>query len=140
MLRGMFMRYLWWSVEILFYLPPFCFVTPFIVVGVVVSIFIQKPFGREIWNRRYPIAILQFACYPATLLVAAIGAVNGPEPSQWGFRATYALALLSLGIGIYWVCLMRELRWYATSVVVLQLWLLAGANLIAGMALTGRWL
>jgi hypothetical protein len=48
-----------------------------------------------------------------------------------GLSSTYALALLSLGIGIYWVLLMKELRWYATSVVVLQLWLLAGANLLA---------
>jgi hypothetical protein len=62
-----------------------------------------EPFGREIWKRRYRIAILQFVCYPATLVVAATGAGNGSEPTQWGFRATYALALLSLGIGIYWV-------------------------------------
>jgi hypothetical protein len=34
---------------------------------------------------------------------------------------------------------MKELRWYAVSVAVLQLWFLVGANIIAGMALTGRW-
>src|SRR4029077_14037063 len=102
-LSCMFVPYLWWSIEILFYLPPFCFITPVMIAGLAASTFIQKPFGREIWKRRYRIAILQFVCYPATLLVAATGAGNGPEPTQWCFRATYALAPLSLGIGIYWV-------------------------------------
>jgi hypothetical protein len=135
----MFVPYLWWSLEFLFY-PPFLFVTLVIALGLLVSILIQKPFGQEIWKGRYPFAALQFVCFPATLLVAALGAVNGPEPNNWGLRATDAIAIISLGVGIYWIWLMKGLRRFAISVAILQLWMLAGANFIAGMALTGRWL
>jgi ABC-type dipeptide/oligopeptide/nickel transport system permease component len=135
----MFGPYLLWSLQFLVY-PPFCFITLAIAVDLLASVFIQKPFGQEIWKRKYSLAILQFACFPATLLVAAFGAVSGPEPNNWGLRAVDALAFISLGVGIYWIGLMKGLRWYAISVVVLQVWLLAGANFVAGMALTGRWL
>ena len=117
-----------------------CFITLAVFGNLVVSRLIQKPFGRDVWKRKYYIAIVQLVCYPATLLVAACGAVDGPEPNAWGFRATYALAIISFGVGIYWVWLMKGIRWFAVSVVILQLWLLAAANFIAGMALTGRWL
>ena len=35
---------------------------------------------------------------------------------------------------------MKGLRWFALSLALLQLWLLAAANFIAGMSLTGTWL
>ena len=136
----MFVPYLIWSLELLVRLPPFCFISLGVAGNLVASIVIQKPFSREIWRGRYRIAVLQFVCYLATLLVAAFGEVSGPEPNEWGFRANYALALISIGLGIYWIWLIKDWRWFAISLAVLQLWLLYGANLIAGMALTGRWL
>ena len=65
---------------------------------------------------------------------------NYHGPTNWGGRAEDLLGLLSLGLGIYWVSRMKGLRWYAISLTLLQLWFLAGANFIAGMALTGKWL
>lgn len=115
--QSMFVPYLIWSLEVLLGLRPLCYVTALIAVGVIASVLRQKPFGREIWKRKYHIAIVQFGCYPATLLVAAFGAVSGPEPNKWSFRATYALAFISLGMGVYWIWQMKGLRWFAVSVL-----------------------
>jgi Na+-translocating ferredoxin:NAD+ oxidoreductase RnfD subunit len=38
------------------------------------------------------------------------------------------------------VILTKGSRWFVTSLMLLQLWLLACAKEVAGMALTGRWL
>jgi hypothetical protein len=35
---------------------------------------------------------------------------------------------------------MKGLRWFALSLAILQLWLLAAASFIAAMSLTGTWL
>jgi hypothetical protein len=111
----MFVPYLWWSIEILFYLPPFRFITPVMIAGVAASTFIQKPFGREIWKRRYRIAILQFVCYPATLLVAATGAGNGAGANPMGLSSNLRPGPAFLG---YWYLL--GLADEGTSVVCRQ--------------------
>ncbi len=134
-----FCRHLLWSLEILYY-PPFVLATLVIIGSIVASVLIQRPFAKEVWKQRYSVVFVQFLCFPAVIAVAATGRVDGPEPNDWGLRAADLLSLISLGLGIYWIWIMKGLPWYATSVTLLQLWLLAAANFIAGMALTGRWL
>src|SRR5262249_12540024 len=139
-----FWRYLIGSLEFLF-APPFYFVTVGILASFLASAFIQRHKAKEIWRRNYSLLILQFLCLPATIAVAAAGYVdwrppNYHGPNNWGLRGEDLLALISLTLGVCWVWKMRGLRWLAISVTLLKLWLLAGANFIAGMALTGQWL
>lgn len=139
-----FWRYLTWSLEFL-YTPPFCFVTLGILASLSASTFYQRRSAKEIWKRNCSLPIVQFLCFPATIAVAAAGYVdwqppNYHGPNNWGLRAEDLLALISLTLGIFWVWKMKGLRWLATSLALLQLWFLAGANFIAGMALTGQWL
>jgi hypothetical protein len=56
---------------------------------------------------------------------------------EWIENGLFVASLLVGGFGIY---RMKGLRWFATAIFVLQAWVLAGAGLIAGMALSGQWL
>jgi hypothetical protein len=139
-----FSRYLYWSVEFL-YTPPFCYVTLAIFASLVISVLVQRPHMNPIWKKYYSIPIVQFLCFPAAIAVAAVGYVdwqppNYHGPNTWGLRTEDLLGVISLCLGIYWIWKMKGLRWLAISVTLLQLWILAGANFIAGMALTGQWL
>ncbi|HTZ74914.1 MAG TPA: hypothetical protein VMB47_13410 [Candidatus Aquilonibacter sp.] len=96
-------------------------------------------------KRTYPIAIVQFFAFPVTLAVAVVGAVDWqqphfPGPNHRALLTEDALLLFSLALGSYWTWKMKGVRWFAISLVLLQLWLLAAANFIAGMSLTGTWL
>jgi hypothetical protein len=133
-----------WSLEFLIW-PPVCLITIAVVFNVVFSILKQKPLRSHAWKWVIAFPAFVFLCFPATIAVAAAGYVNFeqipyPGPSHWGLRACDALALISLAAGTYWTFRMKGLRWFAVGVTLLQMWLLAGANFIAGMSLTGRWL
>jgi hypothetical protein len=68
------------------------------------------------------------------------GAVPQLQPNYWALRAIDLLEIGSLVVSVYWIVRMRELRWFALSLVLLQSTILYGAGFIAGMALTGDWL
>jgi hypothetical protein len=139
-----FWTYLRWSLEFL-YEPPFVYATLLLVSNFIASIIRQSPFRKPISKQTYFIVVLQFLFFPATLAVAVLGRVDWqqphvPGPNYWGLRAEDLCDLGSLILGIYWVWRMKGLRWFALSLVILQLWLLQAAGFIAAMSLTGTWL
>lgn len=136
--------YLYWSLEFL-YKPPFAYGTLALGLILIASVICQRPFSKPIWKRTYFIVLLQFIFFPATLAVAVLGRVDWqqphfPTPNNWGLRAEDVFALGSLMVSIYWVWRMKGLRWFAVSLAILQIWLLAAANFIAAMSLRGTWL
>jgi hypothetical protein len=136
--------YLVWSLEFL-YMPPFAYGTLLLVLIFIASVIRQRPLSKPTWQQTYFIVVLQFLFFPATLVVAVLGRVDWqqphfPGPNKWGLRAEDAFALGSLIVSIYWVWRMKGLRWFAVSLAMLQLWLLAAANFVAAMSLTGTWL
>jgi hypothetical protein len=139
-----FWTYLRWSLEFL-YVPPFAYGTLLLGLSLIASVIRQRPFSKLTWKQTYSIVVLQFSFFPAALAVAVVGRVDWqqphfPGPNYWGLRAEDAFALGSLVVGGYWVWRMKGLRWFALSLAMSQLWLLAAANFIAGMSLTGTWL
>lgn len=139
-----FWTYLRWSLEFL-YRPPFVYGTLLIGLNFIASVIRQRPFLKPIWKQTYFIVVLQFLFFPATLALVVLGEVDWqqphfPGPNYWGLRAEDLFDLCSLTLGGYWVWRMKELRWFALSLVMLQIWLLVAAGLIAGMSLTGTWL
>jgi hypothetical protein len=139
-----FWTYLRWSLEFL-YVPPFVYGTLLIGLSFIASAIRQRPFFKPIWKKTYYIVVLQFLLFPATLAVAVLGRVDWqqvpfPGPNRWGLRSEDFFALGSLIVSGYWVWCMKGLRWFALSLAMLQLWLLAAANFIAGMSLSGKWL
>jgi hypothetical protein len=136
--------YLRWSLEFL-YTPPFAYGTLSLGLIFIGSVICQRPFSKPIWQQTYFIVVLQFLFFPATLAMAVLGRVDWqqphfPGPNKWGLRAEDVFALGSLIVNIYWVWRMKGLRWFAVSLAMLQLWLLAAANFVAAMSLTGTWL
>ena len=139
-----FWTYLRWSLEFL-YEPPFAYGTLLFGLSFVASVIRQRPFQKPIWKQTYSIVVLQFMFFPAALAVAVLGRVDWtqnpfPGPNYWGLRAEDIFDLGSLILSVYWVWRMKGLRWFALSLAMLQLWLLAAAGFIAGMSLTGTWL
>lgn len=136
--------YFRWSLEFL-YTPPFVYGSLLLGLSFTASVIFQRPFSKPIWKRTYSIVVMQFLFFPATLAVAVLGRVDWqqphfPGPNKWGLRAEDVFALSSLIVSGYCVWKMKGLRWFALSLAMLQLWLLAAANFIAGMSLTGTWL
>ena len=139
-----FWTYLRWSLEFL-YSPPFLYGTLLCGLSLVASVVRQRPFDKPIWKQTYAIVALQFLFFPAVLTIAVLGRVDWqqphfPGPNYWGLRAEDLIDFGSLILGSYWVWRMKGLRWFALSVVIFQLWLLAAAGFIAAMSLTGTWL
>ena len=140
-----FVRYMMWSIEFLLF-PPICFATTAVVASLVTAIVKQKPFSDiSIRKNTARIVVLQALIFVLTISIAVVGYVDWIPPNYHGpnERALHletALAIASVVLSIYWVIRMRGYRWYATSLSLFQLLALTGANFIAGMALTGRWL
>jgi hypothetical protein len=138
-----FWTFLSWSLEFL-YVPPFLYGTLLVILNVIVASLRQKPFVATCWKQHYSWTILQFLFFPATLAVAVIGQVDWQQAvgqeNVWGLRATDAFLFGSLLTGTCGVWKMKGVRWFAAGLAILQVWVLAGAQFVAGMALSGRWL
>jgi hypothetical protein len=139
-----FWTYLRWSLEFL-YAPPFVYGTLLFGLSLIASVIRQRPFHKPIWKQTYAIVVLQFLFFPAVLTLAVLGRVDWqqphfPGPNYWALRAEDLIDFGSLILGGYWVWRMKGLRWFALSLVILQLWLLVAAGFIAAMSLTGTWL
>jgi hypothetical protein len=133
-----------WAFEFLIY-PPFCFVTIAVVANLILSMARQRPLSHECWKKTFWIAVLQFLFFPAAIIVGAVGRVDWqqphfPGPNHFGLVIEDCLLAGFSILGIYWIWKMAGVRWHAISVTLLQLWLLAGAQFIAAMSLTGTWL
>jgi hypothetical protein len=139
MLRS-FLLFLRWSLEAC-YASPFFFGTILLTLNLLASLILQRPLQSPVWKKQYSLVIMQFLFFPATLAAAAAGQPSAfSSPNYWALRALDAFLIGSVAVGGYFVFRMKEMRWFAASVVLLQLWILASASFIAGMALTNDWL
>jgi hypothetical protein len=138
-----FVRYIIWGFEILL-LPPLCFAAIAIPLSLIVSIIKQNPFSDpEARVSTLRIVTAQTLIFVLTVSIAVLGFVNTADyhgPNQRALDVETALGVVSVVLSIYWVIRMKGYRWYAASLSLLQLLMLAGANFVAGMSLTGRWL
>src|ERR1700682_2420571 len=138
-----FVRYVIWSLEFLL-VPPFCFATIGIVVSLVAAIKKQKPFSSsEVRRDTLRIVAAQALIFIVTVSIAVVGYVdwtNYHGPNERALNLEKALGAASIVLSIYWVIRIKGYRWYATSLSLLQLLVLAGANFVSGMSLTGTWL
>jgi hypothetical protein len=100
---------------------------------------------RDSLKRAWIPCVLQFVLLLTAIGVASHGWVDWTHqpfsgPNESGLRIeNYCLAVAVI-LAALAVILAKGSRWFATSLMLLQLWLLACANEVAGMALTGRWL
>jgi len=138
-----FVTYVIWSFEFLLF-PPFCFVAIGVVVSLAAALIKQKPFSNsEVRRDTLRIVAAQILILTVTISIAVLGFVDAADyhgPNQRALHVETALGAVSVVLSIYWVIRIRGYRWYAASLSLLQLLVLAGANFIASMSLTGRWL
>ena len=138
-----FVRYVIWGFEVLV-LPPYCYAAIGIVVSLVAAIIKQKPFSSsEVRRDTLRIVAAQLLIFIVTGSIAVAGYVDWTNYHGANERALHletALGAVSVVLSIYWVIRIKGYRWYAASLSLLQLLVLAGANFVAGMSLTGTWL
>jgi len=133
-----------WAFEFLVY-PPLLFITVALFVNLIASTIRQRPFSSVWWKKTYWILVAQFFLFVATIAVAAVGRVDWqqphfPGPNRLALPLEDSLGIGSPILGTYWTWRMAGMRWFASSVTLVALWLLAAANFIAAMSLTGTWL
>jgi hypothetical protein len=142
----MFWSYLKWSLEFLV-APPLGIVTACLLTSVVLSLFFVARSGKLSTLKKpllWWLFLLQFVCFPLTLIVAVLGRVPSipwprQEPHRWAIVSSNAIVVISMASGVAAVVIMKGQRWFVTSVALLQLWALEGAGLIAASSLTGVW-
>jgi hypothetical protein len=113
--------------------------------NLVIALLRRWPFDHEKWKREYWLAFLTLLFIPTTIAIGEVGWIDPsmsprPTPSTFLVWANNGMFIASSILGIFWVCRMKGLRWFAFAYAVIQLWMLFWAGFIAGMALTGDWL
>jgi hypothetical protein len=144
-MRESIQSFLWLSREgfefILF--PPFLIASVAALAVIAFMCARQRPIRGGLWLKSYWLVFTQMLFYPAVLAVAVLGGVNVVPPRAPNHTASLYADVLwwtSLGLAAFWVWRMKRLRWLALGLVTLQQTLLEGAFLVAGMAISGRWL
>jgi hypothetical protein len=140
----LFWKYFQWSLEFLF-VWPFWPATLALTANLGVALVRQWPFRQGRWKEAYWLVFMSYLAGPVTLAISVIGAVDPgrvprPRPNTFAVWTSNGLFVASLLLGIYWACRMKGLRWLSVSISLIQLWILLGAGLFAGMALSGDWL
>jgi hypothetical protein len=125
--------------------------TPLALITVPLLGFVGATFylnRSNLWDpikRAWIPCILQFVLLLTAIGVASHGRVDWthqpfPGPNESGLRMENYCIAVALILAALAVILTKGSRWFVTSLMLLQLWLLACAKEVAGMALTGRWL
>jgi hypothetical protein len=132
-----------WSLRVLA-LPPLLAVLIFCLVILGIEWVRQKPLRSELWRRHYWLVLTQLLFFPAIIAIGVLYPSTttwpNPQPNATGNLWLNVLFYGSLLMGVFWVCKMKGLRWFAASLVGLQQVVLFGAAFIAGMSVTGEWL
>ena len=139
-----FWRYFQWSLEFL-YVWPMWLVTLALIANIGAAMIQKWPFHPDRWKRAYSLILGNLLFIPITVAIGVLGAIDPgqvarPEPNTLAVWASNCLFVAFFVLGVYWIYRMKELRWFASAVLLLQLWLLLGAGLIAGMSMSGDWL
>ncbi len=117
-----------------------------LIIGLFASIVWQRPFERGHWKNYYWLVLTQLVFYPAIIAIGTLYGVSSnptrplPKLNPFADLSLDVLFGVSLVSGIFWVCRMKGLRWFAFCMVLLQQLLVFGALFIASMSITGDWL
>ena len=127
------------------HLPAFGAAGVLLTVGLVISLFRQKPFGSGRWKGYYWLVLTQFVFYPAVIAVgaryeAAHSLSPLPAANPVADLMLKALFYLSLVLGVFWIYRLKNFRWFALCFVALLELFLVGGLLVAGMSITGDWI
>lgn len=136
--------YTLWSLEFLMVWPMLA-ITSAIVANFGFAMWRAGSNLQSLWKKEYRLVWLGFLFMPATLIVGIICAVDParvthPIQNSPGLRTIQFFIAATAAYGIFWIYRMKGLRWLAFAIVCVQLWVLMGAQFVAGMALTGDWL
>lgn len=139
--------YFTYSVEFLI-IPEYVAVTISLLANLLASIFYSWRFRRENWQARYSWGFAQFLFLPILLAVAVVGTYTGPmdrtiarpAPETWALWTVNGLEIGALTLGLYFVYRLRGLRWFAVALLLIQVWLMLVAHLVASMAIKGEWI
>jgi hypothetical protein len=123
---------------------PMAVVTAAILLSLLVSVVRQTPWSTQAFRRYWWPVVAQFLIFLVANAISVVGFVGwrptaSAGPNTFGLRSEQALAMVSLSLCLYWIWRLEGTRWFAISLACLQLWMLAGANVIAGWAMRGRW-
>ena len=142
-----FRIYFTYSLEFLI-IPENVGVTISLVVNLLASILYSWHSRKQNWHARHSWAFAQFLFLPVLLAIAVVGTytdpmnrtVARPAPEVWVLWTVDALMIGALILGLYFAYRMRGLRWFAVSLLLIQVWLMRGAHLVASMAINGDWI
>lgn len=142
------MEYFWfnfsrltkWGIEFL-WTEPFYFVSGILLLNLIISLYLSKPWIQARWKPWYYNMLLVFLCFPALAFIGALGWVNNrvDEVNIVSQSAVTIINLSSFLLGIFFVYKMRGLRWLSISILLVNQWFLVGINWVTTMAITGVW-
>jgi len=132
-----------WSLEALI-IPPIFILLIVFGSGLIIAILKQKPTQTQTWRNHYWLVLTQLFFFPAILSVGVLFPASGPgpyvKPNSVGSLLLDILFYSSLAVGAFWIWRMKNLRWLAASIVLLQELFVYCALFIAVMSVSGQWL
>jgi hypothetical protein len=124
------------------FVEPLSLMTLPMIISLAASTIFQKPFDRHSATRTFFLTTIQATIFVAMIILAMIAWVEpGAPQNRFGLYASYFLIFVSIGNCVFYVWTIRGRRWFAVTVALLTWWLfVAGAALLAGMSVSGRYL
>lgn len=120
-------------------------VTLILLANLCAAIIFSRPFRPNRWTGEYWLIFLSLLFVPITSAIGMAGWrgpgwLVRPKPNELLIWTNNGLDAISVALCFFWAYRMKGLRWFALSFSLIQLWMLLGAGLMTGMALTGDWL
>ncbi len=134
-----------WSLESLFFLPPFLIIFVSASLSLAIAFLKQRPFRNPLWRGSHWLALTQLLFFPVVISIGVLYPASGPSflrtsPNSIASTTAGILGWLSLALAGFWVYRMKGFRWFAFSLVAVLQMILMGAFFVAGMAVSGDWL
>ena len=132
-----------WATEFLM-IPPFVFVTAGLFVALCLALWFSRSRLRSSWKPSYAVVLLQFVGFPILIAVAVLGRVEAipwprQQPHTWAIWASEITFWGTMLFGTICIWRMKPLRGIAICIFLVCQWLMQGAGMIAGSALSGVW-
>lgn len=140
------LRFSAWAFEAVILLPPLSGTFLLSAMSLVWAGFRQHPFKSGHWRPGYWLVTTHSLFFISAIVVAVLGAnpiTNPTFPHPPIPAAQHCLEIVTLGSlasCCFWIWRMKELRWFATSLMLVAEVVTYGALFIAGMAVSGAWL
>jgi hypothetical protein len=107
------------------------------LVSVVLAAWTQRKKLRDGWKPFHWCVLAHTLFFPAVMAVGMLFEASPSGPNRTGTLLLDVVVYGSLASCAFWVWLMKEFRWFASSLVMLMELPLLGALAIAGMIVTG---